>query len=979
MIGETLGHYRILDRIGAGGMGEVYVADDLTLERRVALKVLPASLASDPAGLARFEREAKTIAALNDPHIVTIHSVEQAGAVHFLTMELVDGTSLDRTIPPGGMPFARLLETGTAIARALAAAHAKGIVHRDLKPANVMTTDDGAIKVLDFGLAKLVAPPAIGSETTTPAVTEVGSVVGTLPYMSPEQVRGLEVDLRTDVFSLGILLHELATGRRPFQGATPSDLTSAILRDAPTSPSEFVPSLPARFDAIVDRCLQKDPATRYQSGAEVLDALVDLAANPPGRSLPGRPRPIPVTAVIASVVVIAVTATLWFLLRPTADVVLGSGSTVGVVGFENLADPEDSGHIGRMLMALVTTALVESGGLDIASTAKITASLERAGARTPGLEMALAREAARIAQLDVMVVGQVMDVNSRIVLTAELVDVHTGNTIGSRRHDAANEDELFALAGDVANEVRRELGVTTGGGAADGFDLARTLTASPDAYRDYAAGELALHHQEFEEAAEHFAAAIRRDESFAMAYFQMAQALNWQGDQAGSHVALRQGLPYTDRLSEQWRTIYQATVDWNDAEFDSAFDLLEPLIVAEVQIAAAHDAFGEVLTHSARHWDPVRAQAAFERALSIDPSYQVVLHHWAEHSLFRGDAAEVTAMIRSIRADGATTPVVTDLEMALLTARRDWTELEQRASERMRAGQWGGWYRYAVALMQVGDGAEAERVARAGNERLEGYQRAYSEHIAGLAALCQGRFLDGLSREERVIWLNPMPTWDPAMFHSIRAEVFLLIGRPEESGDAAREAIASNEYYWRARYWLVRALLASGDRPGADAVAEESRTALPTTRSPEAEVWHLFLSAEIALDRDLTASAQEALVAASRFSPAYRDRQREEELNARLSLALGDTTAAIEAYRRVIEPPYPRLGREFEHGEWRIIDTAVLHPLARLEESRGEIVMAEAHYRQFLARWGDPDVPLPEAVDAAARLTRISGASPTGE
>ena len=229
MIGRTVGHYQILALIGRGGMGEVYRARDTRLKREVALKVLPPDTAADPGRLERFQREAEAVAALNHPHIVTLYSVEEHDGVRFLTMELVEGQTLDALIPTGGLSLAQVFEIGTAVSAALAAAHERGIVHRDLKPANVMLSKDGRIKVLDFGLAKLAhdEDPSYPGDTMVSPITREGTVMGTVPYMSPEQLRGQNADHRSDIFSLGIMLHEMAAGERPFTGDTnPEDRES---------------------------------------------------------------------------------------------------------------------------------------------------------------------------------------------------------------------------------------------------------------------------------------------------------------------------------------------------------------------------------------------------------------------------------------------------------------------------------------------------------------------------------------------------------------------------------------------------------------------------------------------------------------------------------------------------------------------------------------------------------------------------------
>jgi serine/threonine protein kinase/Tol biopolymer transport system component len=275
--GRQLGPYRIQALIGSGGMGDVYRARDTRLSRDVALKVLPPEVASDPERVRRFEQEARAIAALNHPNIVTLYSVEEADNLRFLTMELVEGTPLSEQIPRDGLPLERLLDIGVALTDGLATAHARGIVHRDLKPANVMVTPEGRVKILDFGLAKLKPVAGLSEETTTASpATGDGRLLGTVAYMSPEQAEGRDVDHRSDIFSLGVMLYELATGQRPFKGDSTLSLLSAILRDTPAFLTELKPEVPREFARSVRRCLGKDPERRYQSVKDVRNELEEL-------------------------------------------------------------------------------------------------------------------------------------------------------------------------------------------------------------------------------------------------------------------------------------------------------------------------------------------------------------------------------------------------------------------------------------------------------------------------------------------------------------------------------------------------------------------------------------------------------------------------------------------------------------------------------------------------------------------------------
>ncbi|HEY7819596.1 MAG TPA: serine/threonine-protein kinase, partial [Vicinamibacteria bacterium] len=354
MIGKSLSHYRILDEVSRGGMGVVYRALDVRLDREVALKVLPPELVADPERRRRFELEARAASKLEHPNIAVIHEIDEAEGLTFITMELVRGEKLSDRLSEGRLPWTRGIEIATEIAEGLARAHDRGVIHRDLKPANVMLTEDGHPKIIDFGLAKLVEePPRVGSEsaTRTGGVTEPGVVLGTVYYMSPEQARGARVDHRSDVFAFGILLHEILSGRRPFEGASQVEVLQGIVSgSAPRispPPERVFDEVASELQRIVDKSLAKTPEDRYQS---MKDLVVDLRsvrrrldtgpviAAPQGKSAPRR---FGLWAVGAIALVVVLNALVWWR-EPKAPVsVPPSGKpSLAILRFENLSgDP----------------------------------------------------------------------------------------------------------------------------------------------------------------------------------------------------------------------------------------------------------------------------------------------------------------------------------------------------------------------------------------------------------------------------------------------------------------------------------------------------------------------------------------------------------------------------------------------------------------------------------------------------------------
>jgi serine/threonine protein kinase/tetratricopeptide (TPR) repeat protein len=429
LVGRTLAHYRISAVLGAGGMGEVYRATDTKLARDIALKVLPPDMARDPDRLARFQREARAVAALNHPNVVTVFSVEESDNVHFITMELIEGQSLDRLISAKGLPADRIIEIAGAIAEALAAAHEKGIVHRDLKPANIMLANEGRVKVLDFGLAK----KDVGAETANDATltsaghTQAGMVMGTPAYMSPEQVSGRPLDHRSDIFSLGAVLHEMATGRRPFEGRSSAELISSILRDTPPSITDARQELPPDLARVVRRCLEKDPRCRMQTARDVINELRDLARIA-SHSRPTPASATPATPAVDSGVARAVEG-FWVAVLPFRH----KGSDAGV---EALAEGITEEIITGLSRFSYLRVIARS------STGKY--SNESSDVRAVGTELG-----ARY-----VMEGSLRQAGSRLRVGVQLIDAASGAHLWAETYERTfSPDALFELQDDIVPRV----------------------------------------------------------------------------------------------------------------------------------------------------------------------------------------------------------------------------------------------------------------------------------------------------------------------------------------------------------------------------------------------------------------------------------------------------------------------------------------------------------------------------------------------
>lgn len=579
MIGKKLGRFEVVERVGAGGMGEIYRARHEELDLDVAVKVLPKSSAVDETARKLFHKEARTLAKLKHPHIGSIHDFGTVDGADYLVMELIPGADLAAKLQDGALPDSEVLRLGTQIAGALEEAHEKQIVHLDLKPKNIMVTPKGQAKVLDFGLAKLVRPI---DEATTKSMAELRSVAGTLPYMAPEQLQdGTEVDARTDVYALGATLYEMATGRRPFEQTDANKLITAILQTAPARPRAIQNELPEDLERVVLKSLEKDPARRYQSVKELREDLercaVGMAVSAP------RPRPRWVnrwTLSVAAVAVAVVSVTVWKVFFPDE-----SRTKVAVLPVKNLSGDPEQDDLAEVMTFHLISELVKLGNVSVMGY-ETAVRLGQAGEQQADLVKAF--QVGAIMQATFTLDGD------RVLISAELTETGSRQVLWA---DSFNRDiaEIVPVLNEVTASIARgvEVRLTPG----EELRLTQSRAVEPKAYRAYAKGLHSLKESSEEsirKAIDFFTEAIEIDSEFAPAHAGLARCWLTLGDVV---------LAY-----EPWQVAFPKA----EAAAHRALEL-------EPSIAEAQFLLADIILEKERDW--VAAEDTYRRSLDLNPDY----------------------------------------------------------------------------------------------------------------------------------------------------------------------------------------------------------------------------------------------------------------------------------------------------------------------------------------------------------------------
>lgn len=1007
MIGATLAHYRIVERLGSGGMGEVYRAEDLRLHRQVAIKVLPPAMATEPERLERFAREAKAIGALNHPNIVTIHAIEEVEGQRLLVMELVDGPSLDDLIPAGGMDRQRFFDLAIQLADAVSAAHEHGVTHRDLKPSNVMVAGEDRVKVVDFGLAKL-RQEARSAERTVAVredLTEEGRILGTYPYMSPEQIKGLAVDHRSDLFSLGVVLYEMATGERPFLGETSADLISSILRDEPPPPAEANRELPRHLDRIIAHCLEKDPDRRFQTAKDLRNELQSLRTELQSESLlrstswhrrlptltRGRGRGLRwavAAAVVAAVAVLSVGA---FLLggrkegavSPPAEVSTPAGPSVAVLYFQNLTGDPELEWLRTGLTEMLVTDLSQSPGLRVTSTDRLYEILQEVDAlNATRISAEAVRRIAERAGVGAVLLGSYAQAGETLLVNVTLKDPASGAILDAERVQGAGESSIFSIVDSLGMEILQAFERMGHIDAPDRPDATRRIenvtTSSVEAYRLYAEGVRLSQHLKFEEAIPLLEEALELDPGFAMAAARLARIYESLGREEQVAAALEKAAAHRDRLPPRERFFIEGQYQSRKREgFGTAIETLEEGLRVYPDHQLARYQAGLLLTFLEAY---DRAIAHFEILLREGYDFDGLYTSLGHAYLASGRPDEARRLLEDW-ANANSERWSPNVILAWHAVNWRDVELARDALEQAESLRPGSPFNDNVAMRlgiltgrwQDADAAADELIATG-----HPYWLWRGSVGKALIAIYRGDVEAALAFFEQANASHPRTAPLVSTSRNLSASLLLASGEPRRAlamATQARSDAAGAWPGWEGTFWAALADERLGRSEEADRLANELADLPERLPGPvEDRLYHRLLGL-LARERGDAQGARVELQRAVDLLPPHGEPWHRHRFPDNVPLwyelatvdrELGDTGEAERLFRRVVDSGTEHIENPVEYVRSHYF-------LGRLLEERGDRDGARKAYEEFLSFWSDGDLDRDRVEDARGRLAGLGG------
>jgi tetratricopeptide (TPR) repeat protein/predicted Ser/Thr protein kinase len=620
MIGKNISHFKILEKLGEGGMGVVYKAEDTKLDRLVAIKFLPQHLTSDSVEKERFIHEAKAASALNHANITTVYEIDEFEGQMFIVMEYCEGRTLKQIIENETLSVKKVLDIGIQVCEGLTAAHKKEIVHRDIKSDNLMVTKEGQVKIMDFGLAKLKGATKL---------TKTRSTLGTAAYMSPEQAQGEEVDQRSDIFSFGVVLYELLTGRLPFEGEHQAAIIYSIMNEEPQPVARFNNQVSAKLEDMVFKALAKEKEERYQHIDELLADLrrerksleyVKTTQIPPEAVPPRSKKKLLPFLVPASIVFILVL--LFLILKPfkfeivPEEKAIAKENSLAIMYFVNLVDPEDKDRIAQMITALLITDLSESQYMQVVSQQRLYDILKLLGKEDlKVIDKSVASEVARKAEVKWILTGNILQTEPNIVLTSDISETSTGKILTTQRITGETGEDLFSVVDKLSVQIKENLSLPEQAKKEPDRAVADVTTHSPEAYRYYLEGLDYYNKYYFPEAKTSFEKALEFDSTFAMAYYWLS------GYEVGSQAKemIDKAVKYSDKVSQKERHYIKSLAAYMSGNYIQSIQELQNLVERYPEDKYAFFLLG--LRYNALS-QPQEAIRQFNKVIELDPLYK---------------------------------------------------------------------------------------------------------------------------------------------------------------------------------------------------------------------------------------------------------------------------------------------------------------------------------------------------------------------
>ncbi len=790
LAGQSISHYKIVSLLGKGGMGEVYQARDAQLDRMVALKILPARVAADKERMQRFVREAKAASALNHAHVATIYEIGEAAGVSFIAMEYIEGQSLAAKI--NGQPLAvkEIVEIGSQIADALDEAHSKGITHRDIKPANVMLNERGQVKVLDFGLAKITRPQSIDSQVSTLAQTEPGVLMGTVPYMSPEQALGRDVDQRSDLFSVGAVLYEMATGRLPFAGASTSETLDRILHAQPEAMARFNYDVPAELERIVRKCLEKERERRYQSARELLIDLKNLQRDSDAKVAPTVARQTSGAVSLLSqrhklvglsallLVIVALVSAYFYLPAKNPEVAIDS---IAVLPFANQNRAEETEYIADGLTESIINNLTQLPALRVIAR---NSAFRFKGKEDDPLS------AGKSLGVRAVVVGRVLQRGESLTVSVELVDVRENKQLWGQQYNRKLAD-VFAVQEEIAREISEKLRLKLTGAARQ--QLAKRPTENLKAFQYYMQGRSYAHRRTREDllsALRYYERALEEDHNYALAYVGLGDAyanLGTRGYLAPhegrrkTEEAARKALALDANLAEAHALYGHVYGVFAPYDFSLSDRELRRAIELSPSLALAHHYLGGSLVRQGRLNESIEENL---KARELDPLSSINARFMALPYYLKRDYVRTLELLRQANELGPAFSTVWEVGAYLQTGDFDKTLAELEQAKRARKNDPLLIYGTGMVYAAQGKRAEALQIIKE-LEAMSGASLSQAHWIAKIYAALNEKelaltWLDrGLATGTIGVFYKDEPVWDAIRSDARFSDLLRRMGVPQ--------------------------------------------------------------------------------------------------------------------------------------------------------------------------------------------------------